>query len=641
MFYISRSSKNPIIAPVRWRAWEALASFNPSAVAEGGTTHLFYRAVARPDVLLTPYAGLSTIGHATLHQGAVGDRTQVIMPEEPWEAFGCEDPRATYFEGKWYVFYTALGGFPFGPGNIKVAAAVGTEPTKLTEKHLVTPFNAKAATLFPERVNGDAVLLLTCHTDYTPEYPRPTIAIARAKNVEDFWNPEFWDRWHQDLAKHALPELRRNDSEHVEVGATPILTPKGWLFIYSHIRNYYDEHNRFFGVEALLLAKDDPQRIVSRTPSSFMAAKESYERYGVVPNVVFPSGATVNGETLNIFYGAADTVSGLVSLSLPDLLDSMSEEYRRTFLKRVKDNPILEPVPERAWEAKAVLNPAAVLVDGETHLLYRAMSTDNVSVLGYAKVGADGSVIERHPTPAYVPRESFELREGGKGDHGCEDPRATLIGDTLYLTYTAYNGEPRGAMSSIPIADFVAKRFDRWASPRLITPDGVGDKDVCLVPGKVGDKYMIIHRIDPNICADVFDDLAFTRRVNRCIELMGPRPGMWDHEKVGAAAPPIRVPEGWLFLYHAIGADKVYRLGAALLDADTATNLISRTTLPIFEPLESWEKDGQVGNVVFSDGMTLTGDTLTIFYGGADTAIGAAQVSLSALMGKLLPKLTP
>jgi len=595
-------------------------------------------------VLLTPYAGLSTIGHATLHEGAVGDRTQVIMPEHPWEAFGCEDPRATFFEGKWYVFYTALGGFPFGPSNIKVAAAVGTSPTNLSEKHLVTPFNAKAATLFPERVGGDAVLLLTCHTDYTDEYPRPTIAIARAKNVEDFWNPEFWNKWHETLADHALPELRRADSEHVEVGATPFLTEQGWVMVYSHILNYYDEHNRYFGVEALLLDKDDPQKILMRTPGSFMSPKESYERYGAVANIVFPSGAVVHGDTLDLFYGAADTVCAMASLSLTDLLQSMDERYRLDFVKRFSKNPILEPIPSHAWESRAVLNAAAVELNGETHLLYRAMGNDNTSVMGYARIDKDFNVLERLPEPAYVPREDFEGKMGDpNGNSGCEDPRLTHIGDTLYLTYTAYDGvqAPRGAVSSIAVADFLAHKFDRWAMPRLLTPEGVTDKDVVLVPGKVGGKYMVIHRIDPNICADVFDDLAFSRPVNRCIELMGPRPGMWDHEKVGTAAPPIRVPEGWLLIYHAIGADKVYRLGAALLDAETCTNVISRTVLPILEPVETWEKDGVIGNVVFSDGMTLTGDTLAIYYGGADTALGVATVSLSALIKKLLPSLTP
>lgn len=639
MFTVTRSARNPILAPAHRRAWEAVASFNPSAVVHDGVTHLFYRASARPDLLLAPGATLSSIGHAIVSGDIAGERTQVIAPGEAWDEFGCEDPRATYFEGKWYIFYTALGGFPFGPSNIKLAVAVGESPDRFPEKHLVTPFNAKAAVLFPSRIQGDVALLLTCHTDFTPEHPRPTIALARAKNIEDFWNPEYWNEWHEHLAEHALPDVRRHDSEHMEVGAVPIETPQGWLFIYSHIENYYDEHNRVFGVEALLLDRDEPTKIIGRTPSSFMVAEDSYEKYGMVPNVVFPSGAVIENETLRIFYGAADTTLAVANVSVSDLMDSLDALKREHLVERNPHNPILEPILSHAWESKCVFNAAALRIDGVTHLLYRAMGANNTSVLGYAKV-ENGIVTERSPEPVYSPRETFEMKQGKPdGNSGCEDPRLTRIGDTIYLTYTAYDGvhDTRAALSSISLDDFLAQRWGNWALPKLLTPGNVNEKDTILFPEKVGGRYMIIHRIDPNICADTFETLDFSRPLNRCLELMTPRPGMWDSEKIGAAAPPLRLPEGWLFIYHAVGADHGYRLGAALLDAETASNVIARTALPIMEPITGWEKDGEIGNVVFSCGMTLDGDVLSIYYGGADRALGVATTSLAGLVKMLLP----
>jgi predicted GH43/DUF377 family glycosyl hydrolase len=643
MFVAKRSPHNPILLP-SGRAFEEVACFNPSAVRHDGKTHLFYRAMARPDALLTPYAGLSTVGHAVMGDREAENREQVIIPEQEWEQFGCEDPRATFFEGSWYVFYTALGGFPFGPSNIKVAMAKGDAPDKLHEKHLVTPFNAKAAALFPERVAGDAVLLFTAHTDYTDEYPRPTIALARSRHVEDFWDPAFWKRFHDELPRHALPELRRSDTDHIEVGAAPIETEHGWLLIYSHITDYYDESKRRFGIEAALLDRNDPQKIVGRTEFPFLVPEAPYERYGAVPNIAFPSGAVVCEDRLDIFYGAADTVGAMASVSLKDLLAAMTPESRKSFAKRDARNPLLSPLPEHAWESKAVFNAAATLIDGTTHLLYRAMGDENTSVFGYAKIGEDGGIAERLPTPAYVPRAPLEMKTGDPhGNSGCEDPRLTRLGDTLYLTYTAFDGREsvRGALSSISVEDFVAKRFDRWKEPVLVTPEGVVDKDVCLLPGKVGGEYLLIHRIDPNICAHPLPDLNFSKPLNRCIEIIGPRPGMWDHEKVGAAAPPVQVtlPSGedaWLFVYHAIGRDRGYRLGAVLLDV-SAANVLSRTSAPILEPVDDWEMQGQIGNVVFSCGMTVTGDTLRIYYGGADTKLGAADVSLSRLLSVLAP----
>jgi predicted GH43/DUF377 family glycosyl hydrolase len=209
----------------------------------------------------------------------------------------------------------------------------------------------------------------------------------------------------------------------------------------------------------------------------------------------------------------------------------------------------------------------------------------------------------------------------------------------LYLAYTAFDGSyARGAISSLPVKSFLAHEFN-WSKPFALTPEGVNDKDLCILPELFGGKALIMHRIDPNICAELFAGLPPTRAASSCTEIMGPRPGMWDDEKIGAAAPPIRVDEGWLFIYHGVGADHVYRLGAALLDAETATTVISRTSAPIFSPVLPWEKEGVVNNVVFSCGVILRDDTLYIYYGGGDRAIGVATISKTKLIERLLPKI--
>ena len=92
----------------------------------------------------------------------------MIAPEEDWERFGCEDPRVTKIDDKYYIFYTALSVYPFAAEGIKVAVAVTKDFKKIEERHLVTPFNAKAMVLFPEKINGKYVALLTAHTDTPP-----------------------------------------------------------------------------------------------------------------------------------------------------------------------------------------------------------------------------------------------------------------------------------------------------------------------------------------------------------------------------------------------------------------------------------------------------------------------------------------
>jgi len=636
MFVIRREAHNPILAPQRERPWESIATYNPSAVRTPEGVRLYYRALGSPDALGT-HPNLSTIGTAFAEDGVhFHSREQVIAPQESWDTFGCEDPRVTLFEGKWYCFYTALGGWPFGPGNIKVALAIGDMPDHFTERHLITPFNAKAATLFPERIDGNIVLLLTVHTDYTPEYQRPTIALARAKKMEDFFDQNYWNDWHAHLNDHALSDLRRSDHDHIEVGASPLLTEHGWLLVYSYIEDYYDEHARTFSIETALLDRDNPQKLISRT-ESILIPQEFYEEYGLVPHIVFPTSATLDGDRLEIWYGAADTVCAKAIVKLHGLLRALDPERpARTFI-RSKNNPILAPQGD-GFESSEVMNAAVIDINGSIYILYRAMDKANTSTIGLA-ISKDGVTIdERLSAPVYIPRADFEMKRGSStGNSGCEDPRIVRIGDVLHMTYTAYDGVrvPAGAISSISVDDFLARRFNKWSAPFILTPDGVDDKDLSLLPEKINEDYLLYHRINNQICADLMSDLSSDKRASRGIEVMAPRHGMWDGVKVGSAAPPIKVEGGkWLMIYHGVSRHARYRLGAALLDTDGIT-VLARTADPIFEPLEKYEKEGAIPDVVFSCGTVVRGDTIFLYYGAADKVLGIATASLAHIVDAL------
>ena len=637
MYVIRRSTHNPIISPIADKSWEARGTFNPSPVKVGTIIHMLYRALGRPDALMTP-AGISTIGKAlSLDSRHFQNRRQFIIPEQEWEKYGCEDPRVTFFEGKYYIFYTALGGVPFGPGNIKVACAISKDLETVDERHLITPFNAKAMALFPERVGGKVTAILTAHTDEPPA----KIAIAQADSVEELWTRAFWEKWHAELEHHSINPLRF-EHDHVEVGSPPVKTKDGWLLFYSYIQNYFGGGERVFGVEAMLLDLKDPKKIVGRTKGPILVPEEIYEKYGIVPNIVFPSGALLHSNgRVDIYYGAADTVCARASLNLPDLLAAMLPERRIELAERAKENPIVTPDPSHPWEKKATFNAAAADMDGTVHILYRAMGEDNTSVLGYAASKNGVKITERLDKPVYVPREEFEMKRGQQNSNsGCEDPRLTRIGNTLYMTYTVYDGAnpTRVALTSISIKDFLAKRWNKWQKPVLTTPEHVSDKDMCLMPEKINGQYMLMHRIDPMLCADFLDTLDFKKNVlTRCIEIMGPRPGMWDSKKIGIAGPPIKTKKGWLLIYHGVSKTNTYRLGAALLDLKNPSVVISRSVDTILEPLEQYEKEGLVRNAVFSCGAVLRGDTLFIYYGGADTVLGVARVSLKKLLNILLP----
>ena len=87
MYVIRRSPHNPLISPINDKQWEARATFNPSPIKKGNITHVLYRALGRPDALMTP-AGISTIGKALSLDGEhFQNQRQFIIPTEPWDKY--------------------------------------------------------------------------------------------------------------------------------------------------------------------------------------------------------------------------------------------------------------------------------------------------------------------------------------------------------------------------------------------------------------------------------------------------------------------------------------------------------------------------------------------------------------------------
>jgi len=105
---------------------------------------------------------------------------------------------------------------------------------------------------------------------------------------------------------------------------------------------------------------------------------------------------------------------------------------------------------------------------------------------------------------------------------------------------------------------------------------------------------------------------------------------------VGAGAAPIKTEAGWLELYH--GADEAsrYCLGALLLDLDDPTRVIARSEHPIMEPLMDYERAGFFGNVVFTNGHVVHGDTITLYYGAADEVVCGALLSAKEVLETLM-----
>lgn len=639
MLTLTRASENPILLPGK-NDWEKRAAFNGNVVLHDGVYHMVYRALSVTMYYQGNSMSLSTIGYATSTDGVnFTDHRQLIKPEYPWELFGCEDPRVTFFEGKFYIFYTALSNYPFSAPGIKVGVAITRDFKTIEEKHLVTPFNAKAMGLFPQRVNGKIAVILAANTDLPPS----KIGVALFDKEEEMWDEEYWNNWYSYLDDHSL-NLQRSPEDQVEVGAVPIHTKNGWLLIYSYIKNYHSD-KKVFGIEVALLDNDDPRIVLSRTNGPLLTPEKDYEKYGDVPNIVFPSGALIKDNTLNVYYGGADTNVCLATCKVDELLDAMHPEglpqpHHKTHnvvLTRFEENPIITPIEDHPWEKKATFNPAAFLENGKIHIVYRAMSDNNESTFGYASSTDGLHIEERLADPIYVPREMFERNADGDGNAGCEDPRITKLDDRYYILYTAYDGEhpPRVAMSSIAVEDFLKHEWN-WALPKLISPPDIDDKDACIFPERINDKYVFLHRLQSGIWIDTVDDLHFYEGNYLGGKILfQPREGKWDSVRIGIAGPPHKTEKGWVLLYHGITHEHEYLLGAALLKLDNPTEILARLDEPIFTPEMQYEREGQIPNVVFPCGSVVKDDTLFVYYGGADSVVGVASVSFPELLDAL------
>lgn len=302
-----RFEGNPIITAADVAGSGVNAVFNPGAVAFDGGTLLLLRVEDR--------TGLSRLVVATSPDGLrdwVVDEGRGLDPhpdrfEERW---GLEDPRITRIDDTYYVVYTG-----FSEGGPLVCLAT-TRDFIAFERHgvLMSPEDKDAA-LFPQTFDGRWALL---------HRPAPVTGGLGA-HVWVSWSPDL--RYWGD-GRIVLPARRGGwwDANKVGAGPPPMRTDRGWLLCYHGVRTTVS--GALYRVGLALLSLDDPCTVLARTDEWVFGPSEPYERSGDVPGVVFPNGWVLNedGDTLRLYYGAADSVVGVATASLRALLDRLMRD---------------------------------------------------------------------------------------------------------------------------------------------------------------------------------------------------------------------------------------------------------------------------------------------------------------------------
>ena len=311
------------------------------------------------------------------------------------------------------------------------------------------------------------------------------------------------------------------------------------------------------------------------------------------------------------------------------------------------------------FENKGVLNPTVFQENGKTHMFYRAVTASGVSSIGYCLLHKD-KIIDRYTNPVLAPEFDYEK-------YGIEDPRLTKIGDTYYMLYVAFDG------TNARVCYAISKDLKTFTKQGIISPNiavseaekclrkskikdnyyffthrkesnsKLWDKDAFLLPEKFNGKFVLIHRILPEMQITFFDNFAQLKSDEFWRDYLGnidkyvliENTEWFETRNIGGGCPAIDTTAGWLLIYHGVHQTKkkrIYSVGAALLDKNNPQQLIGKMKDPILVPKEDYELSGDVHNTIFPTGAAVYDNDLYIYYGAADERIGVAKVELDDLL---------
>lgn len=213
---------------------------------------------------------------------------------------------------------------------------------------------------------------------------------------------------------------------------------------------------------------------------------------------------------------------------------------------------------------------------------------------------------------------------------GIEDCRVATMDDGYCLTFTEVSPVAVG------VGMMRTRDFRHFTHEGMIFPPH--NKDCALFEEKIDGRYYALHRpSSPELggnymwIAESPDRIHWGR--HKCVATT--RKGFFDSARLGAGASPIRTDEGWLEIYHGADSSNRYCLGAMLLDLKDPSKVLARSSEPIMEPVAPYEQTGFFGNVVFTNGQIVDGDTVHIYYGASDEVICKADFSIKEILAML------
>jgi predicted GH43/DUF377 family glycosyl hydrolase len=287
------------------------------AVGEGHiSTVAFREGIIAPDgsfdLWPEPVIASSAEPEMSLVSGGDGDEVRifrheestlsgtVIFPVTEAQRNGLEDLRLTRFhhggdDYEWVGTYTAYSGRDIRSELLR---------TRDFRCFTLEPIHGKAGrnkgmALFPNKIGGRYVML----------------GRQDGKNLFLLHSDKL-DTWDDDGELLIEPKY---PWEFIQIGncGAPILCDEGWLVLTHGVGAM-----RKYSIGALLLDKDDPSKVLGRSVSPLLAARDN-DRAGYVPNVVYSCGGMRVRDTLFLPYGLSDSAIGFATGKISDIVATL------------------------------------------------------------------------------------------------------------------------------------------------------------------------------------------------------------------------------------------------------------------------------------------------------------------------------
>jgi beta-1,2-mannobiose phosphorylase / 1,2-beta-oligomannan phosphorylase len=311
---------------------------NPAVMRIGDSVNLFYRAVRK--------GNHSSIGYCRLDGPlTITERWNkpFMVPEFEYESQGVEDARIVKIDDLFYMTYTGYDGT-----SARGALATSTDLKHFTKQGTIVPpvtysqfislaesagkvnenyyrnhkfyyqqadpekkmmLWDKNVMFFPRKINKKLVFLHRI---------RPGIQIVSVTDIKEL-TKSFWENYFLNLEEYIVMDpIHTHESSYIGSGCPPIETEHGWLLIYHGVEKKLNK--TIYSACAALLDLNDPSKEIARLPYALFSPEYDWELKGEVDNVVFPTGTALFGDTLFIYYGAADTLIACASVNIKKLV---------------------------------------------------------------------------------------------------------------------------------------------------------------------------------------------------------------------------------------------------------------------------------------------------------------------------------